>query len=55
MVKAQVFLTRLEDFAQFNSVWREFFPSPPPRTTVQVGGLLVPGCRIEIDLIGALR
>jgi enamine deaminase RidA (YjgF/YER057c/UK114 family) len=31
-------------------VWKEFFPSPPPRTTVQVSGLLVPGCRIEIDL-----
>ncbi|MCC6194500.1 MAG: hypothetical protein IT518_08540 [Burkholderiales bacterium] len=49
-VKAQVFLTDLDDFAQFNAVWREFFPSPPPRTTVQVGALLVPGCRIEIDL-----
>jgi len=49
-VKAQVFLTDLNDFAQFNAVWREFFPSPPPRTTVQIGALLVPGCRIEIDL-----
>jgi reactive intermediate/imine deaminase len=49
-VKAQVFLTDLDDFVQFNQVWREFFPSPPPRTTVQIGALLVPGCRIEIDL-----
>jgi len=49
-VKAQVFLTDLDDFVHFNSVWREFFPSPPPRTTVQIGALLVPGCRIEIDL-----
>jgi enamine deaminase RidA (YjgF/YER057c/UK114 family) len=49
-VKAQVFLTHLDDFAQFDRVWREFFPSPPPRTTVQVGALLVPGCRIEVDL-----
>jgi reactive intermediate/imine deaminase len=49
-VKAQVFLTDLDDFAQFNAVWREFFAAPPPRTTVQVGALLVPGCRIEIDL-----
>jgi reactive intermediate/imine deaminase len=50
-VKAQVFLTDLRDFYHFDQVWREFFPSPPPRTTVQIGALLVPGCRIEIDLI----
>ncbi len=49
-VKAQVFLTEIEDFFYFDKVWREFFPSPPPRTTVQVSALLVPGCRIEIDL-----
>jgi len=50
-VKAQVFLTDLDDFHPFDQIWREFFPSPPPRTTVQVGALLVPDCRIEIDLI----
>ena len=50
-VKSQVFLTDLNDFHYFDQVWREFFPSPPPRTTVQVTGLLVPGCRVEIDLI----
>jgi len=49
-VKAQVFLTDLNDFFYFDQVWKEFFPSPPPRTTVQVSGLLVPGCRVEIDL-----
>jgi reactive intermediate/imine deaminase len=50
VVKSQVFLTDLDDFYYFDQVWKEFFPSPPPRTTVQVSGLLVPGCRIEIDL-----
>ncbi|HSU43298.1 MAG TPA: RidA family protein [Casimicrobiaceae bacterium] len=49
-VKAQVFLTDLDDFPHFDRAWREFFPSPPPRTTIQIGALLVPGCRIEIDL-----
>ena len=53
-VKSQVFLTDLEDFYYFDQVWKEFFPSPPPRTTVQVSGLLVPGCRIEIDLTAVL-
>jgi reactive intermediate/imine deaminase len=52
VVKSQVFLTDLNDFHYFDQVWKEFFPSPPPRTTVQVGALLVPGCRVEIDLIG---
>jgi reactive intermediate/imine deaminase len=51
VVKSQVFLTDLNDFYYFDQVWKEFFPSPPPRTTVQVSGLLVPGCRVEIDLI----
>ncbi len=54
VVKSQVFLTNLDDFYCFDQVWKEFFPSPPPRTTVQVSGLLVPGCRIEIDLTAVL-
>ena len=36
VVKAQVFLTDLKDFYHFDQVWKEFFPSPPPRTTVGV-------------------
>jgi reactive intermediate/imine deaminase len=52
VVKSQVFLTDVNDFYHFDQVWKEFFPSPPPRTTVQVSGLLVPGCRVEIDLWG---
>jgi len=52
VVKSQVFMTDLNDFHYFDQVWKEFFPSPPPRTTVQVSGLLVPGCRVEIDLTG---
>jgi reactive intermediate/imine deaminase len=54
VVKSQVFLTDLNDFYYFDQVWKEYFPSPPPRTTVQVSGLLVPGCRIEIDLTAVL-
>jgi reactive intermediate/imine deaminase len=54
VVKSQVFLTDLNDFFYFDQVWKEFFPSPPPRTTVEVSGLLVPGCRVEIDLTAVL-
>jgi len=52
VVKAQVFLMDLEDFNGFDEVWREFFKSPPPRTTIGTTGLMVPGTLVEIDLIG---
>ena len=54
MVKAQVFLADLNDFFGFDEVWKEFFKNPPPRTTVGTTGLLVEGCRVEIDLIGVV-
>ena len=52
VVKAQVFLTDLNDFYAFDEVWKEFFAHPPPRITVGISGLLVEGCRVAIDLIG---
>jgi reactive intermediate/imine deaminase len=54
VVKAQVFLTDLNDFAAFDEVWREYFKVPPPRTTVGTTGLLVKDTLIEIDLIGCV-
>ena len=45
VVKAQVFLTDLNDFFAFDEVWKEFFANPPPRTTVGTSGLLVEGSR----------
>jgi reactive intermediate/imine deaminase len=55
VVKAQVFLTDLNDFSAFDEVWREFFQVPPPRTTVGTTGLLVKDTLIEIDLIAYAR
>jgi enamine deaminase RidA (YjgF/YER057c/UK114 family) len=52
VVKAQVFLTDLANFHGFDTVWKRFFPTPPPRTTIGCTGLLVPGTLVEIDLIG---
>jgi reactive intermediate/imine deaminase len=51
VVKAQVFLTDLNDFAAFDEVWRSFFKTPPARSTIGTGGLLIKDSRIEIDLI----
>jgi len=52
VVKAQVFLTDLNNFAGFDEVWKEYFPVPPARTTVGTTGLLVKDTLVEIDLIG---
>jgi reactive intermediate/imine deaminase len=54
VVKAQVFLTDLNNFAAFDEVWREYFKSPPPRTTVGTTGLLVKDTLVEIDLIATI-
>ncbi len=53
--KAQVFMMDLEDFNGFDEVWKEYFPTPPARTTVATTGLLVKGTLVEIDLIGSVE
>ncbi|MCC7107130.1 MAG: hypothetical protein IT307_18515 [Chloroflexi bacterium] len=53
VVKAQVFLRDPKHFAGFDQVWREFFPTSPPRTIIQMASLIMSDCLIEIDLIGA--
>jgi len=55
VVKAHVFHTDLNNFDAFDEAWREFFPNRPPcRATVGIGGLLVPGCLVQVDLIATL-
>ena len=53
VVKAQVFLTDLDHFHGFDTVWKRYFKVPPPRTTIGCTGLLVADTLVEIDLIGA--
>ncbi|HEY7244100.1 MAG TPA: Rid family hydrolase [Xanthobacteraceae bacterium] len=55
MVKAQVFLTDLRTFNGFDEVWKEYFETPPARTTTGTTGLLVKDALVEIDLIGVAR
>lgn len=55
VVKAQVFLRDLMDFPHFDEVWKEHFSSPPPRTTVGVTGLPVPGALVAIDLVAITK
>ena len=47
------YITSFDDFAKFNAVYREFFPTDPPaRATVQVAALNV-GARVELQMIAA--
>ena len=50
VVKATVYLTDMADFAAYNEVWREYFPSDPPtRATIGVSGLAIgAGCEVEV-------
>lgn len=55
VVKTTIFLTDLADFKEVNTVYGQYFPSPPPaRSTVQVAALPL-GSNIEIEAILLLR
>ena len=47
-----MFLTDLDHFHGFDTVWKRYFKVPPPRTTIGCTGLLVKDTLVEIDLIG---
>jgi 2-iminobutanoate/2-iminopropanoate deaminase len=45
------YITSFDDFARFNAVYKEYFPTDPPaRATVQVAALNA-GARIELQMI----
>jgi len=51
VVKTNVFLTSMDDFAQMNGVYGNQFSEPyPARSTVAVAGLPL-GARVEIELV----
>jgi 2-iminobutanoate/2-iminopropanoate deaminase len=51
VVKCNVYLRDINDFAAMNEVYAATFPSPPPaRTTIQAGALPL-GISVEIDCV----
>ncbi len=52
VVKVNAYLTDLTRFAEFNEVYREFFPSEPPARTTVATGLL--GILVEVDCIAVI-
>jgi 2-iminobutanoate/2-iminopropanoate deaminase len=54
VLKVTCYLSDIDDFARFNSVYEKYFPkNPPARTTFQAGKLPM-DVQIEIDAIVAL-
>jgi len=50
VAKAQVFLTDLDDFAQFDEAWRQHFPTAPARSVVKASPLPVERARIAVEV-----
>jgi 2-iminobutanoate/2-iminopropanoate deaminase len=52
VVKAQIFVTNIADFSVISPVRNEFFgESKPVSTLVEVGALVQPGCKVEIEVV----
>ena len=55
VVRADVYLTDMNDVYELEEVWRKYFPeNPPARTTIPMNRLAPKDCIIEINVI-ALR
>ena len=55
VARVTVYLTDAADFQEMDAAFREFFPHQPPARTTVVAGLVVPGARIEVEAVAALR
>ena len=55
VVKVTVFLTDMADFAAVNTVYEQFFPSPPPaRSCIEVAAL-PKGAPIQIEAVACVK
>jgi reactive intermediate/imine deaminase len=51
VVKTTVWLVDTGDFRGFNRVYAEFFPDKPPARSTVCSALMLPGARVEIEVI----
>jgi 2-iminobutanoate/2-iminopropanoate deaminase len=52
VVKVQIFLTNMDDFAAVSAVRNEYFEEPKPASTlVEVTKLVRDGCKVEVEVI----
>ena len=53
IIKATIWITDKADFAAINQVWAEVLGAHPPARSTVVNELLIPGARIEVEVIAA--
>lgn len=51
IVKALIYLTDSRDFPGLEEVWREYFPKDPPARAIVPATTVMPGCRLEIQVV----
>jgi 2-iminobutanoate/2-iminopropanoate deaminase len=52
VVKAQIFLTNIDDFAKVSAIRNEYFEeSRPVSTLVEVNALVREGCKVEVEVV----
>ena len=51
VLKVTVYLDDMDNFAEFNRIYAEYFPSNPPARTCIQAGRLPAGIKVEIDVI----
>jgi enamine deaminase RidA (YjgF/YER057c/UK114 family) len=51
VVQALIYLTDSRDFPGLEEVWREYFPVDPPARAVVPATTVMPGCRLEIQVV----
>ena len=55
VVKVNCFLVHVaRDFAGWNTVWKEYFPTNPPARTTVGGDIAMEGALIEVELIATV-
>ena len=51
VVRAEIYLDRMEDYAVFDEVWQTYFPVDPPARVVIRSPMVVPHAIVEIELV----
>jgi 2-iminobutanoate/2-iminopropanoate deaminase len=53
VLRVECFLARREDYAEWNRLFEAAFEEPRPARTTLVTGLVIPGLRIELQVLAA--
>jgi 2-iminobutanoate/2-iminopropanoate deaminase len=54
VLRVQCYLANASDFAAWNEIWAEYFPSPRPVRTTIVTGFTVPRMLIEVEVTAGI-